>query len=240
MDFLSVHQAEKLLNDDSTMLDFFDLTNSRVLSQILAYVYEGGLINILESMYQRGLLNELNIYSDQYRNLVLSNSNTEFDLRIAGKLVEYFGHTSTNKALTDMEIYRNKGADKLLSVAGGFIPDLAYTINKLEIDLHDTVFLYLEENDQKYRAELLNEIQDLSHDVYAKLYPDTNYLIDVTIAVVENKLVSVVQFSNNLLRYLLESNIDVEHGRKVMLWIQLNRNDTLYQRYATLYPSFVT
>lgn len=239
MDVVPVYQMQKLLQDDSTVLDFFDASNSETLSQILAYVYEGGLINILQELYQRGLLNDQNIYSDYYHKLVISNPNIKFDLKIAEQLVVYFGHTSTNKALTDMEIYRNDDAGNLLGVVGGFIPDLAYTLNKLGMNLHDTVFLYLEENDQKYRAELLNEIQELSHDVYRKLYPDINYLIDVILAIVDNKLISAVEFSRNFLRFLLESDIDMEHGKKVMIWVELNKNDTLYQRYATLYPQFV-
>jgi hypothetical protein len=238
METTVLYQIKRLLQDDSTVLNSIDINNPRVLSQILSYVYGGELINIFESLYQRELLNFDNIYSFDYHNLVLNNSNTFFSLKIAAKLVEYFGHSATNKALTDMEIYRNDGSDKLLEVVGGFIPDLAYTINKLGTNLHDKVFVYLEENDQKYRAELLSLIQQVSSVVYSKLYPNTNYLVDVILAVNNDSLVSSVEFTDNFLDFLLRSHIDIEHGRKVMLWIKLNRDHDFYKRYLELYPNF--
>lgn len=234
-------------SDNVSLLPSINISDKETKDTLLSYlplVYELGLSNFLSYLIDTYSLSWNFLYSDEYRQKCEASSDIKLSPELVKLCVAKLGHSQTNMLLTTMKVYRTSSAVILLPIVGGFIPDLVYTLNSDGPALHDSFYLYLEEDDQKYRAEFLEQIQDLPRFVLSRLYASVDILIDVTLATQDTDdgvlLVSTTNYSNAFLEYLLFLQPNPEQLHKLIIWMKANRTPKELERYAELYPYLVS
>ncbi len=178
-------------------------------------IYANNAVSQLESLIQEFFPSISELYSSEYR-ITNEQDAASMSNEMVFVLLQYYGHVLTNTLLTNMRVYRTGSAGRILEASGGFIPGILETLRIDGDACHGNYYEQLENDDTKYRVEFIQGVQDLPYVVLQRLYPDTNYLIDVTLAYETNQtgediIISSVEYTSSFLTFLSNSQLDDEH-----------------------------